>query len=378
MYGSTLKLAQELINIPSVSPDDLGCQDILIHRLQQCGFTVEQINFKNTRNLWAWKGSGGKTLCFVGHTDVVPAGLKDQWFFPPFCATIKDGFLFGRGSADMKGALAAMIVAVENFLMKKKKYCGRISFLITSDEESSGKYGTQKVVSILKNRNELIDYCIIGEPTSENIVGDCIKNGRRGSMSAKLVIYGTQGHIAYPHLAVNPIHKSLPFLSELSTLSLDQGDIFFLPSQIQISNMQVCHQYSGNMIPGCIQIEFNIRFNNILKDIKIQDIILKLLKKYLLNYSIKWTIHAQPYFSKINILSKIISESIFFYNKIIPRISTVGGTSDGRFIHNIAQEIIEFGLENLTIHKINECIKIKNLYLLRKIYERILYKIFSN
>ncbi|WP_075431700.1 succinyl-diaminopimelate desuccinylase [Buchnera aphidicola] len=378
MYGSTLKLAQELINIPSVSPDDLGCQDILIHRFQRCGFTVEQINFKNTRNLWAWKGTGGKTLCFAGHTDVVPTGLKDQWFFPPFCATIKNGFLFGRGSADMKGALAAMVVAVENFLMKKKKYFGRISFLITSDEESSGKYGTKKVVSILKNRNELIDYCIIGEPTSENIVGDCIKNGRRGSMSAKLIIYGIQGHIAYPHLAVNPIHKSLPFLSELSTLLLDEGDIFFLPSQIQISKIQICRQYSSNMIPGFIKIAFNIRFNNILTDQNIQNIIINLLKKHLLHYSIQWTIHAQPYFSKINFLSKIISESIFFYNKITPKISTSGGTSDGRFIHNIAKEIIEFGLENLTIHKINECINIKHLYLLQKIYERILCKIFSN
>ncbi|AEH39652.1 succinyl-diaminopimelate desuccinylase [Buchnera aphidicola (Cinara tujafilina)] len=376
MHSSTLKLAQELINIPSISPNDLGCQDILIQRLLRCGFTVELINLKDTKNFWAWKGVGGKTLSFAGHTDVVPAGSIKKWNFPPFCATIKDGFLFGRGAADMKGALSAMVVAVEKFLIKKPIYSGRISFLITSDEESSGKYGTKHVVSVLKNRKELIDYCIIGEPTSEYVLGDCIKNGRRGSMSAKLTIYGVQGHIAYPHLAINPIHQSLPFLSELSKLSLDHGNSFFLPSQIQISNIQISKKYSSNMIPGSLNIEFNIRFNGILIDQKIQEIILELLKKYLLNYSIKWTIHAQPFYSNTNFLSKIVSESIFFNNNIIPNVNTSGGTSDGRFICNIANEIIELGLENCTIHKINECISIKNLHLLQKIYERILDNIF--
>lgn len=379
LYSSTLKLAQKLINIPSLSPKDLGCQDILIKRLTRCGFTVEPINFKDTKNFWAWKkgkkGLEGKTVTFAGHTDVVPTGFIESWDFPPFCATIRNGFLFGRGAADMKGAIAAMIIAVENFLIKKPNFSGRISFLITSDEESSGRYGTKKVVSILKKRQEVIDYCIIGEPTSKKILGDCIKNGRRGSMSAKLIIYGVQGHIAYPHLAINPIHKSLPFLSELSSLSLDKGDHFFLPSQIQIYNIQICHVYSSNMIPGSFQVEFNIRFNTILKEKKIQEIIRILLQKHSLEYSITWTVHAHPFFSDTSFLSKIISESIYYINNITPRISTSGGTSDGRFICQIAKEVIEMGLENSTIHKINEHVKIKNLFLLEKIYEYILNKI---
>lgn len=375
MYNPVLKLAQELINIPSVSPNDLGCQDILIKRLKLCGFTIEKMNFNDTKNFWAWKGFG-KTLTFVGHTDVVPAGLISLWKTPPFTATIKNGFLFGRGAADMKGALAAMLIAVENFLLKYPKFLGRISFLITSDEESSGQYGTKKVVSILKKRKELIDYCIVGEPTSKNILGDCIKNGRRGSMSAFLKIYGIQGHIAYPDLFINPIHKSLNFLLELSNLSLDIGNSFFLPSQIQIFRINAGKKSINNVTPQFLEVGFNIRFNTILTDIEIQKIVEQLLKKHLLIFHIIWEIHAQPFFFTNNFLTKTVSESIFYYKNIVPKVNTSGGTSDGRFMFNIAKEVIECGLENFNIHKIDEYLRISSLYSLQKIYERIIYTLF--
>ncbi|VFP87918.1 Succinyl-diaminopimelate desuccinylase [Buchnera aphidicola (Cinara piceae)] len=375
MYTNVLNLTRELINIPSISPKDLGCQDILIKRLQLLGFNIKRINFKDTNNFWAWRGYG-KTIMFLGHTDVVPEGNISAWKTPPFTSTICDGFLYGRGAVDMKGSIAAMLVAVENFIKKNPNYIGRISFLITSDEESTGKYGTKKVVSILEKMEEKINYCLVGEPTSENILGDCIKNGRRGSLSADLTIYGIQGHVAYPHFATNPIHASSPFLVELSTLSLDEGNDFFEPTSIQISKIYSDNKCTINMIPGELKIFFNIRFNSLITEKMIINRIKQLLQKYLIKYSISWVCHAKPFISPPSTFCNILSDCIYNCTNIIPNIKTNGGTSDGRFIFHLANETIEFGLLNSTIHQVNECVNINDLLKLQNIYFDVLNKLF--
>ncbi|WP_075433681.1 succinyl-diaminopimelate desuccinylase [Buchnera aphidicola] len=374
MHTKVLNLAQKLINIPSISPKDFGCQDILAKILQSYGFTIERMNFKDTKNFWAWRGFG-KTITFVGHTDVVPPGDIKNWYTPPFTSTIKKNILFGRGAVDMKGSIAAMLIAVESFIKKKPTHNGRISFLITSDEESDGTNGTRKVVSILKNRNERINYCLIGEPTSENVLGDCIKNGRRGSLSANLKIYGKQGHIAYPKGAINPIHSSLPFLLELSLLSFDNGNIFFEPSSIQVVKIDSGKNYTVNMIPGELKIFFNIRFNSLVSKATIMNVIENLLIKHALKYSISWIVCAEPFISSPKVLSQALSESIGACANIIPVIKTNGGTSDGRFLFSLADEVIEFGLLNSTIHQANECVNIFDLLKLQNIYYHVLNKL---
>ncbi|VFP83534.1 succinyl-diaminopimelate desuccinylase [Buchnera aphidicola] len=375
MYTEVVNLTRKLINIPSISPKDFGCQEILIERLKACGFFIERINFNDTNNFWAWRGYG-KTIIFVGHTDVVPAGNIIDWKTPPFLSTIKNGFLFGRGAADMKGSLSAMVVAVENFIKQNPNHNGRISFLITSDEESTGKNGTKKVVSFLKKRQEIIDYCLVGEPTSEKNLGDCIKTGRRGSLSVFLKIYGKQGHAAYPDLAVNPIHKSIPFLTELSTLSFDNGNNFFIPTKLQILKISSGKNYVTNMIPGDLSVSLNVRFSSLSKKKNIIQIINNLLKKYSIRHSIHWTCHAKPFFSSPNNFCNIITNSIYRFTNINPVIKTNGGTSDGRFMVGIANQIVEFGLLNSTIHQVNECINILDLFKLQNIYFNILNELF--
>ncbi|VAX76295.1 succinyl-diaminopimelate desuccinylase [Buchnera aphidicola] len=375
MYTTVLNLTQELINIPSISPSDLGCQEILINRLKSNGFFIERMNFKDTKNFWAWRGVG-RTITFVGHTDVVPAGNKNNWNTPPFTSTISNGMLFGRGAVDMKGSIAAMFIAVENFIKQKPNYKGRISFLITSDEESSGKNGTKKIVSILKKRKENIDYCLVGEPTSEKKLGDCIKVGRRGSISADLTIYGKQGHVAYPNKVINPIHSALPFLLDLSSFSFGYEDDFFDPVTIQISKICSGANYTSNMVPGELQVSFNIRFGSSVTDKEIIDIVQKILFKYSFKYLISWKLHAKPFFSIPRKLCSVLTQSIYKNVNIRPTQKTNGGTSDGRFFFNWAKEIAEFGLLNLTIHQENECVNILDLFRLQKIYYDILNKLF--
>ncbi|ABJ90537.1 succinyl-diaminopimelate desuccinylase [Buchnera aphidicola] len=374
MHTNVLNLSKKLINISSISPRDLGCQEILIKRLQLLGFFIERINLKDTKNFWAYRGKG-KTVTFLGHTDVVPAGSTRKWKTSPFVATIKDGKLFGRGSADMKGSIAAMLIAVENFIKKFPNHKGRISFLITSDEETSGKNGIRKVVSILKEKKEVIDFCLVGEPTSEKILGDCVKNGRRGSLSADLMIYGTQGHIAYPKLFLNPIHNSIPFLLDLSNLIFDKGNLFFEPTSIQISKIFSEKNCTLNMIPGELRVFFNIRFNTLVNKKKIIRIVENLLNKYLIKYSIFWTYHAKPFLSSSNFLLNLLTKCIYKHTNIIPKIKNNGGTSDARFIFNLTDKIIEFGLPNLTIHKVNEYVYINDLLKLQNIYYSFLEKL---
>lgn len=374
MICPVLKLAQQLIQQPSVSPNDHGCQTILINRLKKLGFSIEVMPFDDTANLWAYHGEQGETLAFAGHTDVVPAGATQNWRYPPFSPTLNNGLLYGRGAADMKGSLAAMIVAAERFIIDFPNHAGRLAFLITSDEEAKATNGTVKVVDKLMKRKEQIDYCIVGEPSSQVKLGDIIKNGRRGSLTAKLTVQGTQGHIAYPHLANNPIHNSLPFLSELVNKKWDVGNAFFPPTSMQISNIHA-GTGSNNIIPGELVIQFNFRFSSELTEQQIRQQVEAILKKYQLNYKIEWSLSGHPFLTEkgklINIVSQVIEQNCGYQ----PQLSTDGGTSDGRFIAKMGAQIVELGPLNETIHKVNECVSVVDLQKLSLIYQKIMQKI---
>lgn len=375
MLEDIIDLSKKLIKLPSISPLDLGCQKIISKRLKKIGFTIENIKINNTNNLWAYKGTG-KTLAFVGHTDVVPPGNICDWNTDPFNPIIKNGFLFGRGSADMKCALSAMIISVESFIKKNIFFSGRISFLITSDEESFGNDGTKKIIKILKERNENIDFCLVGEPTSDLKVGDVIKNGRRGSINAYITFYGIQGHIAYPNLANNPIHRSLNIIQKFIDLKIDSGNNFFEPSNLQIFYISSGDKNVTNMIPGSLKIGLNIRYNTEVSQKKIANQIEKILDLYNLKYHINWIFSGKPFITHSGFFLETVKKSIFKINNFFPKLSTSGGTSDGRFFTCMNSEIIEIGLVNQTIHKANECVKISDLYKLSNIYEDILKRLF--
>ncbi|MGP1931259.1 MAG: succinyl-diaminopimelate desuccinylase [Arsenophonus sp. ET-YP4-MAG3] len=374
MICPVIKLTKQLIQQPSISPNDHGCQIILINRLKKLNFSIEVMLFNNTTNLWALHGKQGKTLAFAGHTDVVPAGTVKNWHYPPFTPILNNEFLYGRGAADMKGSLAAMIIAAEKFISNFPDHTGRLAFLITSDEEAKAINGTAKVVNKLIARNEQIDYCIIGEPSSQIKLGDIIKNGRRGSLTAKVIIYGVQGHIAYPYLANNPIHNSLPFLSELISKKWDIGNVFFSPTSMQIFNVNSDNNIN-NIIPGELIIQFNFRFNNEFTDQQIRQKVEKILKKHQLNYKIKWSLFGYPFLTKKGKLLNIVSDVIEKYCYYRPQLSTDGGISDGRFIAKMGAQIIELGPLNKTIHKPNECVSIADLNKLYLIYQEIMKKI---
>lgn len=375
MFCPIVDFAKQLISIPSISPMDLGCQKLISDRLIRLGFSIEYMNINQTNNMWAYRGSG-TTLAFAGHTDVVPAGNKSSWKFSPFCPTVYKEKLFGRGASDMKGALAAMVVAVENFIVKRPDHNGRIAFLITSDEESKALDGTKRVVSNLINRKEKIDYCIIGEPSSVEKVGDVIKNGRRGSITACICVSGIPGHIAYPHLSDNPIHKSISFLTSLISNLWDQGNKFFPPTSIQIYEIQ-SKSDSSNMIPNELTVKFNVRFSNEITSNSIKEKVERLLNYCRIKYSIKWHLSGEPFLTRSSLLANIVIKSIKKFHNIIPKLSTSGGTSDGRFISRMGSQIIELGLINKTIHKINEYAKVKDLKLLSNIYEHIIENVFE-
>ncbi|WMY94910.1 MAG: succinyl-diaminopimelate desuccinylase [Arsenophonus sp.] len=372
-----IQLTKELIQKPSISPNDNGCQTILIERLKKLNFSIEIMFFEDTTNLWAFHGDKGKTLVFAGHTDVVPAGDTKNWNFPPFQAKLNNGFLYGRGAADMKGSLAAMIIAAEKFIRDFPSHPGRLAFLITSDEEDKATNGTVKVIHELIKRNEKINYCIVGEPSSAIKLGDTIKNGRRGSLNATLIIHGTQGHIAYPHLINNPILISLPFLNELVKKKWDTGNIFFPPTSMQIVNIYSDTQ-SNNITPSKLVIKLNFRFSNELSAEKIKKKIERILKKHQLNFKLDCSLSAPPFLTKGKKLVNIACEVIEQYCGYRPKLSTDGGTSDARFIIDIGAQVIELGHLNKTIHKANECISIEDLRKLSLIYYKITKKILLN
>ncbi len=382
--SSTLRLAEQLISRPSVTPDDAGCQAILCARLEPLGFVCETIvsgpeNFRVT-NLWAkFEGSGvpasaPKTLVFAGHTDVVPTGPLDQWSSHPFTPTHRDGVLYGRGAADMKTSIAAMVVAVEEFLASNPQPNLSIAFLITSDEEGPSVDGTVVVCQKLKERGEVLDYCIVGEPTSVDQLGDMIKNGRRGTLSGKLSIKGIQGHIAYPHLANNPVHRFAPALAELVATEWDAGNSYFPATSWQVSNV---HGGTGasNIIPGELVVDFNFRFSTESTADSLKARLEAILTKHKLDYSLRWTLGGQPFLTTPGELVQAVSQAIRLETGITTELSTTGGTSDGRFIASICPQLIEFGPINASIHKIDEQVLVSSLDPLKNIYKGVLERL---
>lgn len=369
--SSVLALTKDLISRQSVTPEDAGCQDVMIERLQALGFEIERMVFEDTTNFWARRGSEAPLFAFAGHTDVVPAGKLDQWHTPPFEPTEKDGYLYGRGAADMKGSLAAMVVATERFIAQHPDHKGSIGFLITSDEEGPFINGTVRVVETLMARDEKIDMCIVGEPSSTAIVGDVVKNGRRGSITGDLTVKGTQGHVAYPHLADNPVHKSLLAIHELATTEWDQGNEFFPPTSFQIPNVQA-GTGASNVIPGEFHVQFNLRFSTELNNDAIVERVTATLNRYDLNYDLKWTFNGDPFLTDTGALLEAVVAAVDEVNQTKPALLTTGGTSDGRFIARMGGQVVELGPVNATIHKVNECVKIDDLEKLTDMYQKTL------
>ncbi len=369
--SKTLALAEKLIALSSVTPDDKGCQQHLIDRLTPLGFVCTTIACNGVTNLWARKGASAPLLVFAGHTDVVPAGALGDWQSPPFIPQQRAGKLYGRGAADMKTSIAAMVVACEEFIAQRPQHPGSIGFLLTSDEEGPATDGTVIVCNMLKERGEQIDYCLIGEPTSAHTLGDMIKNGRRGSMSGKLTIKGVQGHIAYPQLAKNPIHLAAPLLSELVAQQWDAGNEYYLPTSWQMSNIQA-GTGASNVIPGEVVIDFNFRFSSASTVAGLQERVHAIVDKYDVEYSLKWTVNGRPFLTPRGPLSDAVACAIFEETGIETELSTTGGTSDGRFIAQICPQVIEFGPPNASIHKVDEHIELRFIDPLKNIYRRTL------
>ncbi len=371
-----LALAKDLISRQSVTPEDAGCQDLMIERLKALGFEIEVMVFEDTTNFWARKGTESPLFTFAGHTDVVPAGKLEQWHTPPFEPTIIDDHLHGRGAADMKGSLACMIVAVERFIAENPNHKGSIGFLITSDEEGPFINGTTRVVDTLMARDEIIDMCIVGEPSSTLKVGDVIKNGRRGSITGDITVKGTQGHVAYPHLAHNPVHQALPAIAELTNIKWDEGNEYFPPTSFQIPNL---HAGTGasNVIPGEFNVQFNLRFSTELTAEEIQSRVHSTLDAHGLDYDLKWTLNGQPFLTDTGDLLDAVVKAVSDVNHQAPELLTTGGTSDGRFIAQMGAQVVELGPVNATIHKVNECVNISDLEMLTDMYQKTLENLLA-
>jgi len=371
----TLALASELIARASLTPDDAGCQQIIGARLALLGFRCETLQFNGVTNLWARLGSAPPLVCLAGHTDVVPTGPRDAWNTDPFVPTLRDGFLYGRGAADMKGSLAAFVVAIEQLLAQRRP-SGSLALLITSDEEGPSIDGTAKVIDKLAHEQERIDYCIVGEPSSVVRLGDMIKNGRRGTLSGTLVIKGIQGHIAYPHLARNPIHLVAPALAELAKERWDDGNAYFPPTTFQCSNI---HAGTGatNVVPGTLQLLFNFRYAPVSTSASLAARLESVLSAHDLDYELTWTGHGEPFLTPKGRLVDVVSEVIRDEAGLVPELSCTGGTSDGRFIARVCREIVELGPVNESIHKLNERVSAADLETLAVIYRRILERLLT-
>ena len=370
MQGA-LELAQELIRRRSVTPEDGGCQDLIAARLAAAGFKCEPMRFGEVSNLWARRGSARPLLCFAGHTDVVPTGPLAEWDSDPFTPTLRDGRLYGRGAADMKSSIAAFVVAAETFVGERPSHGGSIGFLLTSDEEGPAVDGTVKVVAALKQRGETMDYCVVGEPTSVDSLGDTLKNGRRGSLSGRLTVRGIQGHVAYPHLARNPVHQLAPALAELAKMQWDRGNEAFPPTTWQVSNIHAGTGV-GNVIPGSVELDFNFRFSTESTDASLIQRVEAILKKHGLDYSMSWVLGARPFLSAKGKLAQTLTDICKRHSGHPAELSTTGGTSDARFIIEISPEVLELGPVNASIHKLNEHIEVAALDQLARIYLDVL------
>lgn len=375
---STLELTQNLIQLPSVTPEDAGCQDLIASLLKKADFSIELLPFADVKNLWARHGKAQPLLIFAGHTDVVPPGPANNWFSPPFEPTIRNGYLYGRGAADMKGNLAAMIRACLQFVEQYPNHAGSIGFLLTSDEEGPAENGTQKVVEYLQQRGEQFTWCVVGEPSSESRVGDTIKIGRRGSLNGRLMIHGKQGHIAYPHLAINPIHIALAALTALTGEAWDAGKIneFFPATMLQFSNI---HAGVGvtNIIPGELEVLFNFRYSPVTSADILKERVVQILDQHQLSYDLEWKLSGAPFITQEGKLLDAARSAIYSVNNMQPILSTSGGTSDGRFIAPTGCEVIELGVCNETIHQVNECVRVEDLEQITQIYYNLVKKLLT-
>lgn len=369
--SSTLDFARNLIRQPSVTPDDAGCQDLIAEALQPAGFKAEFLTYGEVRNVWLRRGQVDPLLVFAGHTDVVPTGPIEQWHYPPFSATVQDGILHGRGAADMKGSLAAMVTACQQFVVNHPNHRGSIALLITSDEEGPANNGTVKVVEMLCDREEIIDWCVVGEPTSREQTGDVIKNGRRGSLGGKLTIQGVQGHVAYPHLADNPIHRAAEIVTRLTAQTWDEGNEFFPPTTFQVSNLN-SGTGASNVIPAQAELDFNLRYSPESSIESIKERVNALCQQVWTDYEIDWSKPNLPFQTQPGELVDAASAAIYAVTGLTTDLSTEGGTSDGRFIAPTGAQVIELGPVNRTIHQINEQVAVADLETLAIIYQKIL------
>lgn len=371
-----LELTRALIACPSVTPADAGCQALMTERLAASGFRIETLQFGSVTNLWARRGDAGPVLCFAGHTDVVPTGPLEEWRSDPFTPVIRDGILYGRGAADMKSGLAAMVTATEEFVAAHPDHRGSIAFLITSDEEGPSVDGTKRVVEALKARGETIDWCIVGEPSSGQRVGDTIKIGRRGSLSGRLTVHGVQGHVAYPQLAENPVHTLAPALAELTARTWDAGDAFFQPTTFQISNLNA-GTGAPNVIPGELKARFNLRYSPVQTVEALKKTVEDILARHGVRHTIEWYVSGEPFYTPPGELSQAAVDAISAVTGAAPQLSTGGGTSDGRFIAPLGAQVVELGVTNATIHKVNECVRIEEIGLLHRMYRGVLDRLLA-
>ena len=373
----TLELTQDLMARRSVTPADEGCQALMIERLRAVGFQIEPLPFGNVENFWAWHGQDGEpVLCFAGHTDVVPTGPLEEWRSDPFVPTVRDGMLYGRGAADMKSGLAAMVTATEAFVAAHPRHRGRIAFLITSDEEGPSVDGTKRIAQLFAERGERIDWCVVGEPSSERTLGDTIKIGRRGSFSGRLTVHGVQGHVAYPQLAENPVHTLAPALAELTRHVWDQGNEHFEPTSFQISNLNA-GTGAPNVIPGELKARFNLRYSPVQTLEGLKSTVEGILARHGVRYSLEWYLSGEPFYTPPGMLSAAVSAAVAAVTGSAPRFSTGGGTSDGRFIAPLGAEVVELGVVNATIHKVNECVRVADIDALHQMYFNLLVNLLA-
>lgn len=374
--SATLELTQDLMARRSVTPADEGCQDVMARRLEAAGFRIERLRYGIVDNLWARRGTTGPVFCFAGHTDVVPTGPLEEWKSDPFAPAVREGVLYGRGAADMKSGLAAMVTAAEQFAREHPDHKGSIAFLITSDEEGPSVDGTKRVMETLNARNERIDWCVVGEPSSEKAIGDTIKVGRRGSFSGRLTVHGVQGHVAYPQLAVNPVHSFAPALAELVAREWDQGTEFFQPTTFQISNFNA-GTGAPNVIPGELKARFNLRYSPVQTLDGLKETVEGILRRHGVKFTIEWYLSGEPFYTQPGEFSEAVSAAVKSVTGSSPKYSTGGGTSDGRFIAPTGAQVVELGVVNASIHKVNESVRVEEIDALHEMYLRTLKNLLA-
>lgn len=374
--SQTLELTKDLMARRSVTPADEGCQAVMTGRLAALGFKIEPLRYGNVENFWATHGSGGPVFCFAGHTDVVPTGPLEEWRTDPFIPTVRDGVLYGRGAADMKSGLAAMVTSTEEFVRSHPQHKGTIAFLITSDEEGPSVDGTKRVAEMLAGRRERIDWCVVGEPSSEQVIGDTIKVGRRGSFSGRLTVHGVQGHVAYPQLAENPVHTFAPALAELTSRVWDNGTEHFQPTTFQVSNFNA-GTGAPNVIPGELKARFNLRYSPVQTQEGLKEIVEGILRKHGVRYTLEWYVSGEPFYTPPGILSNAAGDSIEEVTGSRPKLSTGGGTSDGRFIAPLGAQVVELGVINASIHKVNESVRVADIDTLHRMYLGVLRRLLA-